>query len=351
VNEILIPSVGVGMTEALVLAWLKEPGDPVAAGEAVVEIETDKATMELESPSAGFLGPHLAEAGSVVPVGMVVAVVSAESDAQAGQLEKLPDSPPAANLPSPSRAADLSPGESEVRTPHRLGPRGRRLRPGQPVDPEGPAGLTGDPARYRKLIAEKVSTSWRLIPHFAVTREVNAEPMIDALEHFRAMATEPRPTMTDLLLRSLALALSATGHERPGDIGLAVATPRGVVIPVVEAIHDLSVHQLAGARLDAVERAMGGRLNEADLELIPVSTLSNLGPQGVDQFTGIIAVGHLSLLTVGRARKRVAVEEDDSIRPRLTFCATLNVDHRSYDGADAARLLVAFAEAAEGKTK
>ena len=206
--------------------------------------------------------------------------------------------------------------------------------------------------RFRDLIAAKVSESWRQIPHFAVTREIDCEPMDAALAELRTAGTDPRPTLTDLLLHALADGLRETGHESPGDVGLAVATPHGVVIPVVRRVLDSSPAELARSRADAVERALAGRLSSSDLELAPASTLSNLGGRGVDQFTGIIAVGQTSLLTVGRAIQRVVVDSDGrSFRLGKTFHATLNVDHRTYDGAGAASLLVAFAESAEGRLR
>ena len=105
---------------------------------------------------------------------------------------------------------------------------------------------------------------------------------------------------------------------------------------------------LAAARAAAVERARAGKLNADDLGTPPPSTLSNLGAMGVDHFTGVIALGQTSLLTVGRAIPRVTADADHALSVRTTFHATLNADHRTIDGAGAARLLVAFAEAAEG---
>src|SRR5262249_37778600 len=112
----------------------------------------------------------------------------------------------------------------------------------------------------------------------------------------------------------------------------------------------LDAHALARARAAAVERARRGRLSADDLGAQPASTLSNLGAMGVDHFTGVIALGQTSLLTVGRAVPRPAVGPDGGLVVRTTFNATLNVDHRQLDGADAARLLAAVAAAAERAT-
>ena len=117
--EITIPSIGIAMTEALLVKWLKEPGDDVTAGEAVAEIETDKATMELESPIAGRLGSHLAEPGAIVPVGTVVVEVVSPGDGTA---------------PAPSEAGAPGPEPAESRTQSSL--RGLRLRSGRSRKPQ-----------------------------------------------------------------------------------------------------------------------------------------------------------------------------------------------------------------------
>jgi pyruvate/2-oxoglutarate dehydrogenase complex dihydrolipoamide acyltransferase (E2) component len=341
--EIAIPSIGVAMTEALLVKWLKEPGDEVAAAEPVVEIETDKATMDLESPVAGRLGPHLAEPGAIVPVGTVIVQVVAEGEAAgspAATVAAPPAREPAASSAPSASTAVPAPGTAEARTPHAKSPRARRLE-------QERSAAAPEAGRFRELIAAKVAESWREIPHFAVTREVDAEPMLAALAEIRAAGGKPASTLTDLLLRALALALRRSGAgER--DVGLAVATPHGVVIPVIRDVLALDATALAAARSEAVERARAGRLSPGDLEATPPTTLSNLGAFGIDHFTGIIALGQTSLLTVGRAVPRVVADGDRTLSVRTTFHATLNVDHRSVDGAEAAHLLVAFVEAAEG---
>jgi pyruvate dehydrogenase E2 component (dihydrolipoamide acetyltransferase) len=331
------------MSDALLIRWLKEAGDEVAEGEAVVEIETDKTTMLLVSPVAGRLGPHLFEPDAIVPVGTVIVEVVADSDkageAAATENAHTTTGPIAAQVPSQVLSSDLSPSSEEPRRPHALNPRARRLarESGEPADRAG---------RFRELIAAKVLRSWQEIPHFNVSREVGADVMLATLDALRSHEAEPAPTITDLLLRAHAVALKGCGVG-PGDVGLAVATPYGVAIPVVRDVLGMDVFALARARNDAVVRARAGQLTSEDLEATPPSTLSNLGAFGVDSFTGVIALGQTSLLTVGRIKRRVVVDGERTFRIGAVFSATLNVDHRAIDGADAARLLVAFAEATE----
>jgi pyruvate dehydrogenase E2 component (dihydrolipoamide acetyltransferase) len=152
-------------------------------------------------------------------------------------------------------------------------------------------------------------------------------------------------TVTDLLLVALAHAVATPAAPDPA-LGLAVATDDGVLIPVIRGVAGLGLGRLAGERSRAVERARSGRLEAADLSSSPVSTLSNLGAFGVDQFTGVIASGQATLLTVGRIRDRVVVR-GRALEARPTMFATLNVDHRALDGSDAAKLLDRFATAVE----
>jgi pyruvate dehydrogenase E2 component (dihydrolipoamide acetyltransferase) len=344
--KIFIPSIGVAMEEALLLKWLKQPGDVVVAGEAVAEIETDKAAMELESPVSGTMGAHLFEPEAIIPVGTTISEVLEEGEKSATQ-----EIAPSAVVTNAAPSEDSSARASEAATdggaaPHALSPKARRLAKERDAASGIPADAPAPTERFRALIAAKVSESWREIPHFSVTREIDAEPMLATLEMLRASHTEPSSTLTDLMLRALALALRERGDES-GDVGLAVATEHGVVIPVIKNVLDLDAWALSAARSAAVERARGGRLSQQDLEATPSSTLSNLGAFGVDQFTGIVALGQTSLLTVGRAAPRATVDDARNLAVRTSFTATLNADHRTIDGAAAAELLAAFATAAE----
>ncbi len=353
-TEITIPSLGVGMTDALLVRWLKLPGDVVEQDEPVAEIETDKTTMDLISPSGGRLGPHLHEPGAIIPVGDVVVRVLGGAGAPSvptdtASAEPLP-SPGPSKRPSTETAAALA----GAREPHTLSPRARRLAQERESTEAGTTASSQAPSarrsgRFRELIAERVSESWRTIPHFAVTREVDAEPMQRVLIAWRAGGVPA--TLTDVLLRALALAHRDRGAEGPVGLGLAVATGEGVVIPVVSDVLALTAPQLTAARLGAVERARAGRLDANDLNETPVSTLSNLGSKGIDSFTGLIALGQPTLLTVGRAVPRVHPGEGGGIAIRTTIVATLNVDHRVLDGADAADLLVSFAHNAEDESR
>ncbi|MDX6599456.1 MAG: hypothetical protein QOE87_3343 [Gaiellales bacterium] len=342
--EIAIPAIGVAMTEATVVEWLKRPGETVAADEPIVEIETDKASTELESPRPGTLGAHLAAAGDVVGVGtVIVRVLEAGETEPAAATAAAIDVPqavaggeaPAATAPEPD-----APAGGEPR--YRLSPRARRIAAEQAAAeaaaPAAPA--DAQPDGFRRLIAATTLEAWQTIPHFAVTRTIAAEPLSGALAQAR-VRSEVRITITDLLLRALAHALAATGED--GDVALAVATSRGVVNPVLANVLAVPLPELARDRAAAVERARAGRLAPQDLGAA-TTTLSNLGTAEVDHFTGIVTPGQRTLLTVGAIAARPVVR-NGSLAVGMTFQTTINADHRVLDGSDAAALLGAFAAA------
>jgi pyruvate dehydrogenase E2 component (dihydrolipoamide acetyltransferase) len=367
-NDVVMPEIGVSMDEGTLARWLKQPGDAVAAGESIAEIETDKAAVELESPAAGVLGRHLVAEGATALVGEALVRIlapgesedaAAPAEAAAGPTAPGPEVATAPPIGAPAGAVIAEDGR-----PHRLTPRARRIarEHGIPYEEVGGAGRARDalarvasaakqpgrdaptpPGSFRALIARKVSEAWTTIPHFSVTREIDCEELVGLAawckrEHMGV-------TVTDLLLVALARALATPAAPDP-PLGLAVATDAGVLIPVIRGVATLGLGPLSEARARAVERARSGRLEAADLDAAPVSTLSNLGSLGVDQFTGVIATGQTTLLTVGRIRDRVVVR-GRALEARPTLFATLNVDHRALDGSDAAKLLDRFATAVE----
>lgn len=358
-REVTIPSVGMAMTEAVLNAWLKNPGDSVASGEAIAEIETDKSSLDLESPGDGVLGRHLVAAGTTIPVGQVIVRVLEPGEAEPDEAQGAEATPhvaadPAADAGAAGAAAAGAQGEAvgaavpgargqaartgpHDRAPHTLSPRKRReLREQAEAQAQAAAGQRG--ARFRAAIAQHVSESWRTIPHFAVVREIDARGVNQALAALRGGGLAA--TATDLLLRALALAVTAEA-DTTGDLGLAVATPDGVVIPVIADVPSLRPAALVAARAAAVTRARDGQLSARELAAGPVASLSNLGGYQVDSFTGIIPAGQKLLLTTGTIADRPVVA-DGQVVVRPSLAATLNVDHRHFDGDQAARILAAL---------
>lgn len=356
VKELFVPALGMAMEECILVEWLKQPGEAVTAGEPVAVIETDKSTLDLESPASGRLGPQLFSAGDTVPVGQAISHIlegdedersipvgtATRTDAPAGEKagvsgESAPSAAESHDVTSPGRTPDS-------RAPHRLSPRQRRLQAGTESATASPA---GSEVRHRAAVAQAVSASWSEIPHFGVTSHIQAEALMDSVVRLRAQVSET--TVTDLLLRAFAMSLEAHGHLGLGSLGLAVATARGVSIPVVADVLGLSWAELTRSRADAVGRAQSSKMSVVDSQA-PGFSLSNLGSHNVESFTGIIPLGQIGLLTVGKVQERPVVV-DGAVLAKRTFYATLNVDHRSMDGIHVAEVLDTFSELLNDQTR
>ena len=377
-SEIFVPATGMTGEDVVLVSWMKQPGDPVSDGDVVAVIETSKAEMEVTSESAGIMGDHLFPAGATVPPGSTIGFVAGDDDPAAPETEPemaaagRPDNGTTPAGPSSpesqlngARTADsegigarrVDDPVSVARAPHQVSPRQRRLAalagvsggttdvgrvlPTKsaappaipPPPPPPPPGVRRDD--HRAAISASVSRSWADIPHFSVTRELEVDVLLAALAQWRTVVSEL--TLTVLLVRALALTLVEPLQRSDISIGLAVATDKGVVIPVIADAARLDLFQLAKSCRAAAERARAGRMVADDAQ-VPAATLSNLGAIGVDHFTGIVPVGQTMLLTVGRAAPRPVVR-DGRLAVASTMQTTLNLDHRSWDGYDGGLLL------------
>lgn len=192
-----------------------------------------------------------------------------------------------------------------------------------------------EPALWRAM-AENVTRSWRDAPHFFVMREVDASNLV--AERARGPVES---TYTDLIVQAVAAAL--TRHPRMNgsasdiNIGLAVAVPDGLLVPVIHGADQLSVDELVARRKELLDRIRLGKLRAADLSG-GTFTLSNLGMYGVDAFTAILTDGQAGILAVGRITNRVvAVQGAPAVR--ATMMMSLSCDHRRVDGARAAEFM------------
>ena len=383
-EEIFVPASGMAMEDVLFTEWVKQPGEDVSPGEVVALVETDKSVVELSSTVPGRLSQHLVEVGARVPGGATVAYVLEEGDADptepagagqngVGMAGNVGASPGAAPPSSPAGVAP-APLPSTPDGRHRLSPRQRRemaqaaLATPADVDPSpvaqdvappvttvpdemgvpatessaGPEGATAAASSNRQATAALVSQSWREVPHFSVGRDVRVDGLREAVAKARAAGAPA--TVTDFLLLGLSRALEAEGQQP--EVGLAVATQWGVLIPVVGPLGGASLADVARLREGAVSRARARRMASQDGATV-FATLSNLGTSGVTWFTGVVPVGQVALLTVGEVNDRPAVEEGKLVvAPILT--AIVTADHRRFDGVDSARLLERFAHSLAG---
>lgn len=376
-QEIFVPALGMASDSVYLAEWLKQPGDRIEAGDVVANVETDKAELEVEAATAGILGRHRFAADSEVPSGATIAVVLSEGESEdpdgasdpvtedapapapvEAPTETMPEDEPvplaapevapvqAVRPGGPSsraeRSRDAHTGELE---PYLQSPRARRApdvadeaapRSAAPASPAAPRGdASAADARYRAAVGAVVSRSWAEIPHFAVQRELRVSGLADVQRAMRVL--DPGVTFTDVLVKAYALALMERFDTRTIDIGIAVATERGVSIPVLRDVATADVLQIAARRRDAVSRALENR-QTADDAGTPHSTISNLGSYGVDSFTAIVPYGQTSILSVGAAAERPLVV-DGALAVDVTMHATLNVDHRTWDGQHAADVL------------
>src|SRR5207237_1078096 len=311
------------------------PGDSVVKGEPLLEIETDKVTVEIEAPASGVLRDVTASVGDVVPVGKTIAVIVAASEATA---------PPPSAAPVASPSTGASPGKEA--------PKARRLAAERGIDVEvmrgsGPGGavVAADVATAAapviptpavkapaaptpamvgaaqgvsnvwRLMADRMTSSWTTVPHFYLVREVNVSRLKSWLEIARKQ-TGAHVTYTDLLVRLTAATLAqhpavnaswkdgAIVRNADINIGLAVALDEGLIVPVLHRADTLSLAELATRREDLVARAQAGRLRPADIQGGGF-TISNLGMYGVDAFNAIVNPPQAAILAVGRIADRV----------------------------------------------
>ena len=385
--SVVMPALEMAQETGKLLAWRKKEGERVTKGEPLLEIETDKAVVEVEAPGDGILAGMTADVGAVVPVGQTIAWL-------VGPGEKPPaksEAAPAARASSgPERtAASVAPiaGQRGGTAPQ-ISPKARRLAKELGVDiaqirgtgPDGTitsedvqrtadskgtgAAVAAAPARVEalsqvaRLMAERTAQSWTSVPHFFLVREVDCGELVAAQKKWSVEAEKAQnvaPTITDLLIGILARVLakhprmnaSWTGEAIRSNaeinISLAMAVKDGVVGAVIHKANVLRIGEISTQRKELTERARAGRLRPADITG-GTFTLSNLGMYKVDAFTAIITPPQAAVLAVGSISDRVvAVDGKPRVRPITTM--TLSSDHRVVDGARAAEFLSDLADA------
>ena len=358
-----MPALGMAQETGKLVRWLKAEGSRVAQGEPLMEVETDKATVEVESPASGVLAAFAAAEGDDVDVGRRVAWILADGEAVPEARATAPAAPAPVREVAAGRGQAAAPPHATVANRPAASPKARRLAAERGVDvsalrgsgPGGavieedilqaaaPAGAGTEPALWRAM-AENVSRSWREAPHFFVIREVDAGRLVE-----RRNGEPEGVTYTDLLVKEVAAALRE--HPRMNmsradvNIGLAVALPEGLIVPVIHSADRLNAADIAARRRDVVEHVRGGRIRAADVSG-GTFTISNLGMYGVDLFTAILTEGQAGILAVGRIADRV-VARDGAPVVRPTMLLSLSCDHRRVDGARAAEFMQTLVAALE----
>lgn len=397
-TEVTLPRLGQGMESGTIVRWLKAEGDEVAQDEPLYELDTEKVTQEVESPATGVLLRIVAPEGSEVPVGAPICVIGAVGEevvvsASPAPAAQAPAAAPAAPAAAPAAPAAEAPKvEAAPDGRVKASPLARRMAKERGVDlaavvgtgPDGrvvaedveraaageaPAAApvpAATPAvapvpapaeaetvklsRVRRTIARRLSEAWQA-PHFAVSMTADMSRVVQLRETLVARTPEgaARPTYSDILTKVCAVALlrhpALNAHYVDGEIrrfptvnvGMAVAIPDGLVVPVLRGVEAQTVPALAAARQELVARTRAGELTPADVDG-GTFTISNLGMYGVERFFAVLNPPQVAILAAGAIGDHPVVEAGEVVvRPRMEM--TLSCDHRAVDGATASEFL------------
>ena len=370
--SVVMPALEMAQETGKVISWLKKVGDRVVKGEPLLEVETDKAVMEIEAAGDGFLAGISAQPGMEIPVGKTIAWIVQPGEVAPTEAEE-PTS--GRRIELDARVKHIAP-DSELNIIWRnlkVSPKARRLAKERGVDLSrlhgsgsdgeilaadvmsttgmSPAPVTTDESGSAagRLMAKRVTEGWTTVPHFWVVREVDAGGLKSARERAASSVEESHKTkltVTDLLIEIVAATLvhhpemnaswvdSHIQHHPEVNISLAMAVKGGVVAPVIHQADRLSLDEIAALRSDLSARARRSKLRLTDITG-GTFTISNLGMFDVDEFTAIITPPQAAILAIGRIADRVvAVNGQPAVRPMMTL--TLSSDHRVIDGARAA---------------
>jgi pyruvate dehydrogenase E2 component (dihydrolipoyllysine-residue acetyltransferase) len=394
--SVVMPALEMAQETGKLLAWRKKEGDRVSKGEPLLEIETDKAVVEVEAPADGVLAGIKASEGADIPVGQTIAWIVAPGEEPPADTASVAPAARATSQPKP-KPSHVAPAQAvSAADAAKISPKARRLAKElgvdiAAIDGSGPGGeiLASDvqaaaaapssavphsvpkgsgtvkvPTPLGRIMAERTTQSWTTVPHFFVTRDLDAT----ALNHYREQIVDQiestkkiRVTHTDLLVAVVSRLLlkhprlnaswSAEGIHLHGHVnmGVAIAVNDGVVAAVIHNAHTASLPEIAIQRRDVAERARAGKLRPADIA-DATFTISNLGMYGVDQFSAIITPPQAAILAAGGiADKVVAIDGKPAVRPMMTL--TISCDHRVADGARAAMFLSDLAQAMSDPAK
>jgi pyruvate dehydrogenase E2 component (dihydrolipoamide acetyltransferase) len=341
---VIMPALELAQETGTIVRWLKAEGDSVVKGEPLLEIETDKVTVDVEAPADGVLAGIRAAAGADVPVGETIAVLLAAGES----LAEVPRDADGVAAPPVAAAATAFPAPTRARRTL-ASPKARRLAAERGVDlaalpGSGPGGAivaadietsraVGKPAapvsNVWRLMAERTTESWQSVPHFYLRREVDASRLKSWRDAVRERAGLERVSHTDLLV----------------NVGVAIAVEEGLIVAVVHDADRLSLADTAARRIELVDRARSGRLQPQDVTG-GTFTVSNLGMYGVDSFDAVINAPQAAILAVGRILDRIVpFDGQPAVRPMLQLSVAF--DHRVVDGARGAEFLDTLASLVE----
>ncbi|MBF0877560.1 pyruvate dehydrogenase complex dihydrolipoamide acetyltransferase [Gluconobacter cerevisiae] len=395
-TDILMPALSPTMTEGKLAHWLKAEGDTVAAGDVIAEIETDKATMEVEAVDEGILGRILIQEGvEGIPVNTPIAILVEDgesvpdtSSAQAAAAPKAEtasaettSAAPASKAPAEDKGERIfvSPLAKRMARERGIaldaltgsGPNGRILKrdvekgPAAPkTAPKAAAAPTVTASEetvrrvpnstMRKVIARRLTESKTQVPHFYVSVDIELDALLALRSKLNATAQENsfKISVNDMMIKAVALALkkvpgvnvqftdAETLHFENVDISMAVSIPDGLITPIIRDADRKSLREISVEAKDLAKRARAGKLKPEEFQGGTFS-ISNMGMFGVREFAAIINPPQAGILAIASGEKRAVVRGSD-IAIATVMTATLSVDHRAVDGALGAEWLNAL---------
>ncbi|OGI01784.1 MAG: hypothetical protein A2Y25_05295 [Candidatus Melainabacteria bacterium GWF2_37_15] len=346
-KEITMPRLSETMIDGKILAWYKSPGDRINSGDVIAEVETDKATMEIESPESGILSEILVHENEVSEVGVPIATLDGKVEApkrEEPKVEEKPEPQPEIKAEVEGVAVKSSPMARKIAQENNIdlsniqgsGPGGRITE--QDVMNYIQKKEIKELPRIRQTIARRMTESKQTIPHFYVTYEVNAEKLSKFKEGIE-------PTYNDIFIKASALALAKNpvfnAHYANDkielfkniNVGFALALEDGVIVPVVQDCQDKSLNEISQATQEIKERAKANKLKPEEMQS-GTFTISNLGMFGVKEFIPIINPPQIGGLAIGAII-------------RQCIHITLSADHRAVDGVEACKFMQSLKEILE----
>lgn len=375
-TRVIMPAFGTTQTTGVLLKWLKRDGETVAKGEALMEVETDKSTVEVAANSSGVLLGRRAAEGDTIPVGQIIALIGAagerldeaswgtiraesptvnraeaKTDSTVRQSAAQPVSvSPGRPLASPAARRIARQNSLDLGAIRGSGPGGAVLARDFDSPPNGSSGGALMPLNaMRRIVGARMSASKQSAPHFYISVDVDMSAVTKLRKAAKERSDEVVPSINDFILQASARALNDfpamnssftdRGIQQHADIniGIAVALDEGLVVPVISNADQLNLVELAKRSRELADKAQNKKLFPLDYEG-GTFTISNLGMLGVDSFIAIINPPQAAILAVGRVAPRV-IAEDDAMAIRDMMTITLSADHRVADGAVGARFL------------
>jgi pyruvate dehydrogenase E2 component (dihydrolipoamide acetyltransferase) len=373
ISEILMPQGGQDLTTGRIVGWLKKEGERVKSGEVICEVETEKAVFEVSSPQDGYLLKIIAQDDEEVEILSVIGFVGEKEDQIIDGTESSEETAP--NEIDSTEITDTPPAQEGIITRQPrviISPKARKLakdhnisieslkstRPDGKVTfddvlrvVEGQSGArqiearTVQPGKMRKTIVKRLAESWRSAPHIFVTVEVDMTGIV----LLRQQTQEKKASINDYVIYACAQAIKkypdinasfqdedTINYWDDVNIGVAVSTDGGLIVPVIEDASQLNIGQIADRSKEIAEKARAGKQS---LSKPSRFTISNLGMYNVESFTAVINPPEAAILAVSSIMKKPVVDELGGIIVRDMMKMTLSLDHRVGDGVLAAQFL------------